>query len=53
VLCIWVEKVKSDLGFKARGRKIIGSDDVFELREGQAPYRSHGRQHFSNTFLWN
>lgn len=49
----YLEKVKSDLGYRAMGRKIIGSNDIFELREGQIPYRSSYRQDFENTLPWN
>ena len=47
----YLEKTKSDLGFRARGRKIISSDDIFELREGLEPYGAANRQDFANTLL--
>ena len=47
----YLEKIKNDLGFRAKGRKIISSDDIFELREGQEPYRSANRQDLANTLL--
>jgi hypothetical protein len=29
----FIEEMKDALGFRATGRKIIGADDTFELRE--------------------
>ena len=49
----YLEKVKKDLGFKAKNRKIIGSGDIFELREGQKPYRSPDRQDCTNILHWS
>ena len=34
----FIEKVKSMLGFKARGRDVVKGDDGYHLREGAAPY---------------
>jgi putative transposase len=36
----FVEKVKDDLGFKAIGRKVVSTGDVYELKESEASYRS-------------
>jgi REP-associated tyrosine transposase len=34
----FVEKVKDDLGFKAIGRKVVGTGDVYQLKESVASY---------------
>ena len=49
----FVEKIKSFLGFRAIGRKVIGADDTFELREGLAPYGKADDSDCGNTFSWN
>jgi len=36
----FVEKVKDDLGFKAIGRKVVSTGDVYELKEKEASYSS-------------
>jgi putative transposase len=36
----FVEGVKDKLGFKAIGRKIVNTGDVYELKESEAPYSS-------------
>ena len=36
----FVEKVKNDLGFKAIGRKVVSTGDVYELKESKASYSS-------------
>jgi len=36
----FVEEVKDKLGFKAIGRKIVNTGDVYELKESEAPYSS-------------
>ena len=49
----FVEKVGGSLGFRAKGRKIISADDLFELREMQT---KHGKAQIpdpDNTFLWD
>jgi REP-associated tyrosine transposase len=49
----FIEKIKEALGFRARGRKIKGSGDTFELREGQVPYGVADKSVSGNAFLWN
>jgi putative transposase len=49
----FIETMRETLGFKAKGRKIIGADDTFELREVIAPYGNADDQMSGNTFLWN
>jgi hypothetical protein len=40
----FIEKMKEALGFRAKGRKIICTDDTFELREVLTPYgKDRGR----------
>jgi hypothetical protein len=34
----FIEQMKQSLGLRAKGRKIIGADDTFELREVLTPY---------------
>ena len=36
----FVEEVKDKLGFKAIGRKVVNTGDVYELKESEAPYSS-------------
>ena len=36
----FVEKVKDDLGFKAIGRKVVSTGDVYQLKESEASYSS-------------
>ena len=45
--------MKESLGFKAKGRKIIHSDDTFELREVLTPYEKTNNLDSGNTFLWD
>ena len=49
----FVEKMKKALGFRAAGRKIICTDDTFELREGQTSYDEASDLDSGNTFLWD
>jgi len=36
----FIEEVKDKLGFKAIGRKVVSTGDVYELNESEAPYSS-------------
>jgi hypothetical protein len=45
--------VKESLGFKAKGRKITGADDSFELREVLTPCGHAGDPDSADTYLWN
>lgn len=54
----FVEKTKELLGIRARGRSVIESNEVYELRESRAPYgndfnieNSHLRA--QNTYYWD
>ena len=49
----FIETVKDTLGFRAKGRKIIHTDDTFELREVIASYGKADHQKYGNTYLWN
>jgi len=49
----FIEKVKAELGFRARGRKVIGADDTFELREEITPFGKVANPDSENTYLWN
>ena len=45
--------LKKSLGFRAKGRKIIGPEDTFELREMLRPYSHPDDPDAANTYLWN
>jgi len=49
----FVGRMKEALGYRAAGRKIIGDDDTFELREGQRSYSKAGDLDSGNRFLWD
>jgi putative transposase len=49
----FIEKMKEDLGFRAKGRKINYADDTFELREVLTPYGKTNSQESVNIFLWD
>ncbi len=36
----FVENVKAHLGFRVKGRDIIGANEGYQLREGSAPYKA-------------
>jgi hypothetical protein len=36
---VFVTETKEKLGMRAKGRKMIGTGDNFELRESPAPYK--------------
>ena len=47
------EKMKKALGYRAKGRKIISADDIFELREAITPFGKADTLDSGNTYLWN
>jgi putative transposase len=49
----FIETMRETLGFRAKGRKITGADDTFELREVIAPYGKANDLDSGNTFSWN
>ena len=48
----FIEKMKGALGYRARGRKVNGTDDTFELREMIKRYGKTNNLDSRNTFLW-
>ena len=48
----FVEKVKESLGFRARGRKIIHTDEICELRETPVAYGKTDGLFSGNALLW-
>ena len=54
----FVEMTKDRLGYRAEGRKVVKSDEDYQLREQQASYianSGHKKATLSddNTYLWN
>jgi putative transposase len=49
----FIEKMKESLGFRAKGRQMIGADDTYELREEITPYGKANNPDSGNTYLWN
>lgn len=54
----FIEKVKSLLGFKAKGRDVIEGGEGYNLREEAAPYTVHFRAEKAdigpeNTYFWD
>jgi putative transposase len=49
----FVETIKTSLGYRAKGRKVVCADDAFELREVTAPYSKNNYPESGNTLLWN
>ena len=54
----FVEKTKAELGILAKGKRVRGHGEAYELREPQAPYggnlnAKNGGLRLENTYLWN
>lgn len=54
----FVEQVKALLGFRAKGRDVIGGSEAYQLREGSAPYKAlFGAENdnidLENTYFWD
>jgi hypothetical protein len=54
---VYVEHVKALLGFRAKGREVIGGNERYQLREGFAPYKAlFGVENddidLENTYFW-
>ncbi len=49
----FLEQIKDRLGIRAKGRKIHGSEDEYQLREGQTDYGGRQDLDNENTFDWN
>ena len=49
----FIEKIKGNLDYRAKGRKVICADDTFELREVITPFGNADNLDSENTYLWN
>jgi putative transposase len=49
----FIEKMKGALSYRVKGRKIIGADDTFELRELITPFGNADNLDSQNTYLLN
>ena len=54
----FVENIKQKLGFKAKGRKVVETEEVYQLREPQVSYPANfGLENddigAENTYLWD
>ena len=49
----FLEQIKDRLGIRAKGRKIHGSEDEYQLREYQTDYGGWQDLDDENTFGWN
>jgi putative transposase len=54
----FIEATIKKLGIKAKGRKIVGSNKSYELREPEVPYGGNstpenGLLRLQNTYFWN
>jgi len=54
----FIENVKTVLGFRAKGRGVIGGSEGYKLREGAADYQAlFGAENEDigpeNTYLWD
>ena len=54
----FVEATKGQLGIKAKGRRVLGEDGSYELREPAAAYGrdfgpKNGSLSLENTYSWN
>ncbi len=49
----FLEQIKDRLGIRAKGRKIHGSEDEYQLREGQADYGDWQDLDNEITIDWN
>ena len=49
----FLDQIKDRLGIRAKGRKIHGSEDEYQLREGQTDYGVWPDLDNENTFDWN
>ena len=49
----FLEQIKERLGIRAKGRKIHGSEDEYQLRERQTNYGDWQNLDNENTFDWN
>jgi putative transposase len=49
----FLDQIKDRLGIRAKGRKIHGSEDEYQLREGQTDYGGWQDLDNENKFDWN
>ena len=49
----FLKQIKERLGIRAKGRMIHGSEDAYQLREGQTNYGAWQDLDNNNTFDWN
>jgi len=54
----YVDVIKERLGIKARGRKVVGENGIYEIREPDAPYKGYfGTENdvlrLENSYIWN
>ena len=54
----FIENMKADLGVSAKGRKVVGAEDVFQLRETLEPYNAGSEVKNNdigpeNSYLWD
>ena len=54
----FVEATKDLLGVKAKGRRVLGEDEAYEVREPAAPYGGdftpkNSSLRLNNTYFWN
>jgi putative transposase len=54
----FIEETQERLEIKAKGRKAVGNDDTYELREEQSSYNDafgpkKGTLRSKNTYFWN
>ena len=54
----FIEVTQEKLGIKAKGRKVVGNDDTYELRESQSSYNDvfgpeKGTLRPKNAYFWN
>ena len=49
----FLDQIKNRLGIRAKGRKIHGSEDEYQLRERQTSYGDWQNLDNENTFDWN
>lgn len=48
-----IEQIKDCLGIRAKGRKIHGGEDEYQLREGQSDYGGWHYLDSENSLNWN
>ncbi len=49
----FIEKLKKGLGYRAKGRKIVGAEDTFELREAVTLFGNTDNLASESSYLWD